>query len=186
MNKLVVNNTPLDDLKIIEQKPNNDDRGFLSRLYCKETLSDLMGQKIINQINRTLTIKKGTVRGLHFQHSPYAETKIISCLRGKIWDVAVDIRKGSPTFLKYHAEILSADNNKSYLIPEGFAHGFQTLTTNCEILYFHTENYNKDFEGSINAIDKMIGIDWPQKITECSERDRNHPMLKDDFRGIEL
>lgn len=186
MNKLVVKNTPLEDLKIIEQKPIKDDRGFLSRLYCKKTLSNLIGEKIINQINKTSTIKKGAVRGLHFQHAPYGEIKIISCLKGKIWDVAVDIRKGSPTFLKYHAEILSEDNHKSYLIPEGFAHGFQTLATNCEILYFHTENYNKDFEGSINAIDKMIGIDWPQEISECSERDRNHPMLKDDFKGIEF
>ena len=104
-------------------------------------------QKIC-QINKTLTREKGTVRGLHFQQSPYAETKIVSCLRGKVWDVVVDLREGSSTFLSYHAVELSADNHKSYLIPEGFAHGFQTLTSNCELLYFHTAEYNKGSGGS--------------------------------------
>ena len=116
----------------------------------------------------------------------YAETKIVSCIRGKVWDVAVDLRKRSPTFLHYHAEVLSEDNHKSYLIPEGFAHGFQTLTSDCEMLYFHTADYNKDFEGAINAVDLKIGIKWPQLITERSERDNNHPMLTDDFEGIVL
>ena len=94
-----------------------------------------------------------------------------------MWDVAVDLRKGSSTFLNYHAELLSSDNNKSYLIPEGFAHGFQTLTPDCEMLYFHTENYNKEFEGAINAIDPMININWPEQITQISNRDSNHSML---------
>jgi len=186
MSNIVINKTPLENLKTIGHQPSKDERGFLIRLFCQKTLSHLIEGKKICQINRTFTLKKGTVRGLHFQRLPYAETKIVSCLRGKVWDVAVDLRKGSPTFLNYHAEVLSDDNHKSYLIPEGFAHGFQTLTSDCEMLYFHTADYNKDLEGSVNAVDTKIGIKWPQPITERSERDSNHPMLTDDFKGIEL
>ena len=186
MNNLILNETPLKNLKVIEHKPYKDKRGYLSRLFCKKTLSHLLEGKIIQQINRTLTRKKGTVRGLHFQHKPNAETKIISCLSGKVWDVAVDLRKGSPTFLSYHAEILAGDNHKSYLIPEGFAHGFQTLTPDCEMLYFHTAYYYKDLEGAISSVDPMIKINWPQPITECSDRDRNNLMLTSDFKGIRV
>ena len=149
-------------------------------------ITHLINKKKICQINRTLTRKKGAVRGLHFQKPPHAETKIVSCLKGKVWDVVVDLREGSSTFLSYHAVELSADNHKSYLIPEGFAHGFQTLTSDCELLYFHTAEYNKYSEGAINAIDSKIGIEWPKKITEVSERDKNHLMLDDNFKGIKL
>ena len=186
MSNLIFYKTPLSDLKMIKHQPSKDERGFLSRLFCQKTLNHLMREKKISQINRTLTRKKGTVRGLHFQHPPYAETKIISCLRGKVWDVAVDLRKGSPTFLNYYAEILTNDNDKSYLIPEGFAHGFQTLTPDCEMLYIHTADYNKDLEGAVNAADPRVKINWPEPITECSERDSNHSMLTDEFKGIEL
>jgi dTDP-4-dehydrorhamnose 3,5-epimerase len=186
MSNLVINKTPIENLKIIDHRLSKDERGFFSRLFCQKILNHLIKQKIICQINRTFTQKKGTVRGLHFQWPSYAETKIVSCIRGKVWDVAVDLRKGSPTFLHYHAEVLSEDNHKSYLIPEGFAHGFQTLTSDCEMLYFHTADYNKDLEGAVNAVDTKIGIKWPQLITERSERDNNHPMLTDDFEGIVL
>lgn len=186
MSNIFFHTTPLKDVKLIEHKPIKDERGFFSKLFCKNSLNQLIEGKIIRQINKTLTLKKGTVRGLHFQNSPYAETKIITCLKGKVWDVAVDLRKGSPTFLHYHAEELTEDNCKSYLIPEGFAHGFQTLTSNCEMLYFHTADYNKEFEGAINAIDPIIGIKWPKPITDLSKRDSNQVMLNNNFTGIEL
>jgi|TARA_B110000977_G_scaffold36325_1_gene48666 dTDP-4-dehydrorhamnose 3,5-epimerase len=184
MSNLILRETPLKNLKLINHLPVKDERGFLSRLFCQNTLSHLINKKTIKQINKTSTKNKGTVRGLHFQYPPFAETKIISCLKGKVWDVAVDLRKGSPTFLNYHAQILSEDNYISYLIPEGFAHGFQSLTSDCEMLYFHTEDYNKDSEGAINAIDPIIGIKWPEPINERSKRDNNHPMLTNDFIGI--
>lgn len=186
MSNFIIHETPLLNLKIIEHQPSIDERGFFSRLFCQKKLNHLIEKKTILQINRTLTRKKGTVRGLHFQHSPYSETKIVSCLKGKVWDVAVDLRKGSPTFLYYHAELLTEDNHKSYLIPEGFAHGFQTLTSDCEMIYFHTADYNKDLEGVINAVDPMIGINWPQPITQRSERDNNCYMLTESFKGLEL
>ena len=118
-------NTPIEGLKVIQRKPISDERGFLSRLYCEDDFK-LMGiDKRITQINQTLTKKKGAIRGMHFQLPPFSETKIVSCISGEIFDVAVDLRKGSPTFLKWHMEILSEKNQKSFLIPEGFAHGFQ-------------------------------------------------------------
>jgi dTDP-4-dehydrorhamnose 3,5-epimerase len=184
MSNFILKETYLENLKLIEHQPNKDERGYLSRLFCQNTLSHLLEGKTIQQINKTLTRKKGTVRGLHFQYPPFAETKIITCIKGKVWDVAVDLREGSPTFLKYHAELLTDDNQKSYLIPEGFAHGFQTLTSDCEMIYFHTAQYDKNLEGAVNFVDPMININWPEQITECSKRDMSHPMLTDDFIGI--
>ena len=112
---------------------------------------------------------------MHFQHPPHAETKFISCLTGEVFDVAVDLRRGSPTFLLWHAEILSADNHKTFIIPEGFAHGFQTLTKDCEILYLHTTAYRADAEGGLNASDPRLGIQWPLSIAEQSARDSHIP-----------
>ena len=110
----------------------------------------------------------------------------MSCIKGKIWDVAVDLRKGSSTFLHYHAEILSQDNCKSLFIPEGFAHGFQTLTNNCELLYFHTLEYNSLKEGALNVLDERLKINWPLPAKQLSVRDQNHPMIDKDFLGIEI
>ena len=136
------------------------------------------------QINQTLTKLKGSVRGMHFQYPPHAETKFVSCIRGEVFDVAIDIRKGSPTYLEYHAEILTEENSKTLMIPEGFAHGFQTLTQNCEMLYFHTNEYAPKAEGVLNATDLALNIKWPLEIKEMSDRDRNHPMVTEGFEGV--
>ena len=186
MKKFSLQKTSIEDLKILIHQPINDKRGFLSRIYCQDTFQDLTKNKKIQQINHTLTKTKGTVRGLHFQKPPFAETKFISCFKGKVWDVAVDLRKESSTFLQYHAEILCEGDHKSFIIPEGFAHGFQTLSSNCEMLYLHTTSYNSKFEGLINAVDPKLGIKWPELITERSSRDANQIILDDNFIGIEL
>ena len=183
---MIFQETPIKKRKLIEHHANKDKRGSLSRLFCQKTMSRLMDGKIIKQINKSFTKKKGTVRGLHFQHSPFTETKIVSCIKGKVWDVAIDLRRESKTFLNYHAEILTEDNNKSFFIPDGFAHGFQTLTPDCEMLYFHTAEYNKKLENGINADDPIIGVKWPTVITERSERDIKLKMLDNDFKGIEI
>jgi len=177
---------PLKDLKIIQRSPIGDERGYFERLFCSKELMKLVQEKNIVHINHTLTNKKGSVRGMHFQHAPYGEIKIVSCVRGKVFDVAVDLRQSSPTLLQWHAQVLSADNHTSLLIPEGFAHGFQTLEDNCEMLYFHTVAYQPSAEGAINAQDPMLAVRWPLSITELSERDRLHPMLTHDFRGLIL
>ena len=186
MSNLNIHETPILGLKLIERQPNVDRRGYLERLFCQRTLSTLIKGKSIRQVNQTLTKNEGTVRGLHFQYPPQAEAKIVSCLRGHVWDVAVDLRAGSSTYLNYHAVVLSEENRLSYLIPEGFAHGFQTLTPNCEMLYFHTEDYDKFTEGALNALEPKLGIQWPKLISERSEKDLNIPMLKNDFTGVEL
>jgi dTDP-4-dehydrorhamnose 3,5-epimerase len=142
--------------------------------------------KSIVQINHTITHRKGTVRGLHFQYPPYAETKLVSCLRGEIFDIAVDLRHNSSTFLRWHSARLSAENRQSLLIPEGFAHGFQTLSEDCELIYLHTEAYHPESEGALNVLDPRISISWPLAISELSERDRNHDFIEEEFQGIVL
>ena len=178
--------TPLPQLKLIQRKLIGDHRGYLERMYCVDQFAAMPPGKRIAQINHTLTAKKGTARGLHFQYPPYAETKIVSCLRGEAFDVAVDVRQGSPTFLRWHAELLSAHNHRSLLIPEGFAHGFQALSDECEMLYFHTATYQPSAEGGLNLQDPMLDIPWPTTVCEVSHRDTAHPLLTDAFRGVSL
>lgn len=176
--------TPLQGLMVVQRKPIKDSRGIFARLYCDEELRQIGLTKPIAQINQSLTHRRGAVRGLHFQHPPHAETKFVSCLRGEVFDVAVDLRQGSPTFLHWHAEILSVGNYKTLVIPEGFAHGFQTLTKDCEMLYFHTAAYQPGAECGLNAKDPRLNIRWPEAITELSPRDAMHPLVTEDFSGV--
>jgi dTDP-4-dehydrorhamnose 3,5-epimerase len=178
--------TLLDGLWIVQRKPINDQRGFFCRFFCAEEFEVVGWKKPIAQINHTCTVTSGAIRGLHFQYPPYAESKIVSCLSGEVYDVAVDIRKGSPTFLQWHGEILSAVNQRSLLIPEGFAHGFQTLTENCELIYLHSEAFHSQAEGALHLADPGIGIVWPLAAAELSERDHNHPFIDSAFAGLSL
>lgn len=178
--------TPIKDLWIVQRQPLEDDRGFFCRFFCAEEFKVVGMEKTIAQMNHTYTIKKGSVRGLHFQYPPHAECKIVSCLKGEVYDVAVDIRQNSPTFLQWHSEILSAENKKSLLIPEGFAHGFQTLAENCEMMYLHTAPFSGLSEAAINISDPKIGIHWPLPITDISDRDRQHPFITEKFKGVEI
>ena len=185
-NKFKFVKTPLNGLIRLEHKLIGDDRGHFSRLYCAEDLIGVGNNKSIAQINHTLTRKKGTVRGMHFQYPPHSETKIVSCIKGEVYDVAIDLRKGSSTFLKWHAEILRENDCASLYIPDGFAHGFQTMTSDCELLYFHTDFYSPREEGAVNAFDPFLKIDWPLKVTEISKRDSSHSFLNIEFTGIEI
>jgi dTDP-4-dehydrorhamnose 3,5-epimerase len=178
--------TKLKNNYLIQHDNFEDNRGSFKRVFCQKNFQNLIQNKTIRQINHTFTKKAGTVRGLHFQHPPFSEIKIISCLKGKVWDVAVDLRKDSPTFLQYHSVILSENSFQSFLIPEGFAHGFQTLTNNSEMLYFHTADYNIDAEHALNALDPLLAIQWPKAITEQSDRDKNIIKLDKNFSGITL
>lgn len=177
---------PLPGLKLLQRKRLEDTRGFLSRFYCAQEFASYGFNKPISQINHTLTRNRGAVRGLHYQHPPHAEIKLVSCLKGEIFDVAVDLRKDSPTFLKWHGEILSEQNQRSLLIPEGFAHGFQALCEDCELIYLHSAPYCKDAEAALNVMDPKVGIIWPLEITDLSERDRLHRMIEDEFEGMIL
>jgi dTDP-4-dehydrorhamnose 3,5-epimerase len=176
--------TPLPGLTLVQRKPIVDERGFLARFWCAEEFSVAGWTRPIAQINHTLTRRRGAVRGMHFQHPPHAEIKLVSCLRGEIFDVAIDLRKGSPTFLNWHGAALSAANQRSLLIPEGFAHGFQALTDDCELLYLHSAPYTPAAEGALNPTDPRLAIAWPLAIGELSDRDRNHSMLGGNYEGI--
>lgn len=171
MNRFKIDKTKLDGLTVVTRKPLGDNRGFFQRLFCNNEMKPIIGDKQIVQINHTHTRRLGTIRGLHFQNPPYSEMKIVSCLRGRIFDVAVDLRKESPSYLCWHSEILSSDNYRSLVIPEGFAHGFQTLEDNCEIVYLHTAPFVSEAEDGIDAFDPKISIDWPLKLSERSSRD---------------
>lgn len=177
---------PLSGLKLVQRKPIADARGFFARFYCADEFRAAGVDKPVAQINHTFTRKKGAVRGLHFQHPPHAETKIVSCLSGEVFDVAVDLRSGSSTFLRWHGEILSAENQRSLLIPEGFAHGFQTLSEDCELLYLHTMPFHPAAEGALNIAEPALAIRWPLPVGEMSERDRAHPFIDTHFSGIRL
>lgn len=186
MSRFAITDLPLSGLKRVERQKLGDSRGFLSRVFCADELAQAGWCKPIVQINHTYTAKRGTVRGMHFQRSPHAEMKLVSCLRGEVWDVAVDLRSGSPTFLQWHAERLSAENGFAMLIPEGFAHGFQTLTDDVELFYCHSAAYVPTAEAGLNSADQKLGISWPLPISELSVRDSQHPMLDEQFTGLVL
>jgi len=167
------------------QRPRLEDaRGFLSRLFCAAEFAGAGWPGPVAQINHSYTRQCGTVRGLHFQHAPDAEDKLVSCLRGEVFDVAVDLRRGSPTLLRWHGERLSASNGRALLIPRGFAHGFQALSDDCELLYLHSSPYVPQSERAVHVCEPRIGIAWPLPITELSARDAAHPYLDAEFCGV--
>lgn len=184
MSRFAITDLPLAGLKLVERQRLGDSRGFLSRLFCAEELAAAGWRKPIAQINQTYTGTRGTVRGMHWQHPPNAEMKLVSCIRGEVWDVAVDVRAGSPTFLQWHAQCLSAAYGLALLIPEGFAHGFQTLTADVELLYCNSAAYNSSAEAGLNPQDARLAINWPLPITELSARDADHALIESGFEGV--
>ena len=135
-------------------------------------------------MNHSVSYAKGTLRGMHFQHPPFREIKLVPCIAGTVMDVIVDIRQGSPTFLQWQAVELSAENNRMIYIPEGFAHGFQTLQDNSALIYHHTEFYTPGAEGGIRYDDPLVGIQWTLPVSIISQRDAGHPLLDHKFKGI--
>ena len=177
---------PLEGAYLIDPDPFKDNRGLFARVFCRQELKEIGHTKGIAQINHSVTVQKGAIRGMHFQHPPKAEIKIVKCLRGSVFDVIIDFRRNSSTFLKWHGEVLSDKNLKMIYIPEGFAHGFQTLEENCELLYLHTEFYSSKHEGVVRFDEPMVGIEWPLPVTEVSRRDQTHPYLDKSFKGVIL
>ena len=169
---------------VIDLEPSVDDRGWFARFFCKREFEAIGHTKEWVQLNHSVTIKKAALRGMHFQVPPFSEIKMVRCISGSVYDVIIDIRKDSDTFLKWHGVELSAENKRMIYIPEGFAHGFQCLTDNAELIYHHTEFYRPNAEGGIRYNDPAVGIDWPLVVTEISERDRMHALLDENFKGI--
>ncbi len=176
MSRFVSHPTPLDGLVVIQRKPIADERGFFARFFCRHELAAFGFGGPIAQINHTLTRQRGAVRGLHYQRAPHQETKLVSCIAGEVFDVAVDLRPDFPSYLHWHGEILSAGNARAMLIPRGFAHGFRTLAEDCQLIYLHDEAYAPAFEAGVNPLDPRLGVAWPLEISQMSERDRVPPI----------
>ncbi len=171
-------------LLLLRRKTLEDRRGSFTRLFCAETFRAFGFSTSISQVNHTLTRQAGTIRGLHFQHPPHAEVKVVSCLRGSVFDVAVDLRRDSPTFLQWRSACLAPGQANTLVIPEGFAHGFQTLEADCELLYFHSAAYHPEAEAGLHPLDPRLAIAWPQPVTDLSDRDQGHPFLPSDYSGL--
>lgn len=174
---MFIHKTKLNNVYIIELDPRKDKRGYFIRLFAKEELKKLGISFNIVHINESKTLKKGTIRGLHLQKKPKQEDKIIRCLKGKIFDVAVDLRKNSPTYGQWISQILTEDNNKLFLVPKGFAHGFQALTNNCIIQYFVTQYYSPASERGVRWDDPLLSISWPIDNPILSDKDNSWPFL---------
>lgn len=176
--------TSLDGLYEIHATPVGDARGRFTRLFCEQELASIRPGLHFTQINLSETHGCGTLRGLHYQTSPAAEAKLIRCLRGRVFDVAVDLRAGSPTFLQWHALELTADNYRAVFIPEGFAHGFQTLTDEVHLLYMHTAPWTPTCEAGLRHDDPRLAITWPLEVTAISKRDGDYALINDSFTGV--
>jgi len=172
-------NTAIEGICIIEPQVFEDPRGWFMETYSKEKLAKQGIDTDFIQDNHSFSANRGTIRGLHFQINPKAQAKLVRCTRGRILDVAVDIRKGSPTYKKWVSVELSEENKKQLFIPKGFAHGFATLTDNVEIQYKVDEYYSPENDRSIRFDDPEINVDWGIENPILSEKDMNAPLLKD-------
>jgi dTDP-4-dehydrorhamnose 3,5-epimerase len=186
MSRLTVLDTPLTGLKEVVRQRMGDTRGTFSRIFCEAELQMAGWCRPIAQINQTVTMKAGAVRGLHYQNAPHAEMKLVSCLMGEVWDVAVDLRPSSATFLQWYGTHLSANNGRALLIPEGFAHGFQALCDEAQLLYCHSSAYVPASEAGLDALDRRLAIAWPLPITVRSSRDLGLPAVDSHFCGARV
>ena len=183
-----MNITPLaiDGAYLISAQKHQDDRGEFMRLFCQPSLHKILSGEQIIQMNLSMTHETGAIRGMHYQLPPHAETKLVRCLQGEVFDVVVDLRQGSTTFLQWHAEVLNPDTAHMLLIPKGCAHGFQVLKPNSQLLYAHTQAYMPQAEAGVRFDDPLLGIDWPVSMTMVSDRDRPHVLLSTHYQGIVL
>jgi dTDP-4-dehydrorhamnose 3,5-epimerase len=178
--------TGINGLYAVQVKKLEDERGLFARTFCKNEFKQIGFDKEFVQFNHSFNRYKGTVRGMHFQQAPYAETKLIRCIQGAVYDVAVDLRKDSPTFLQHFGMELTEENMLSVLIPEGFAHGFQTLQHNSSLIYHHTQFYTPNADAGICFDDSALNIDWPLPAVMVSHKDRSYKMIDNNFKGITI
>ncbi len=176
--------TPLQDAYLIELTPFKDDRGSFARTFCMKEFAQIGHTKPFMQINHSINTHKGTVRGMHFQRQPHREIKLVRCIKGKVYDVIIDLRKNSPTFLQHFGVELSKDNDLMLYVPEGFAHGFQSLEDHSELLYNSTEYYTPTSEGGVRFDDPLFGIQWKLPPVNVSPKDQIHPLLDNHFEGL--
>ena len=178
------NTTEINRVSLIELSSFQDERGSFTRWYCEEVLKDILGGRKVVQANHSTPSSVGALRGLHFQRPPYAETKLIRCIRGAVFDVVVDLRTNSETYLQVFSVELREGDDRLLKVPEGCAHGFQVLECDSELLYLHTQPYAPAFEGGLRYNDPAVAIEWPLAVVDVSDRDLNHPLIDDQFSGV--
>ena len=174
---MIFTTTALKDAFIIDVEQKSDHRGFFARGFCAQEFLTHGLKPTVAQCNLSFNHKKGTVRGMHYQIAPAAETKLVRCTQGAIYDVIIDMRPESPTFLSHIGVELTADNHRALYVPEMFAHGYQTLTDNTEVTYQVGEFYTPGYERGLRYDDPFFSIDWPLAVTEISEKDLNWTLL---------
>ncbi len=177
--------TPLGGLFEIRTESVGDARGRFSRLFCEHELAAIRPGLHFTQVNLSHTGERGCIRGMHYQTPPAAEAKLIRCLRGRVCDVAVDLRAHSLTFLRWHALELGEDSNNAVFIPEGFAHGFQALSNDVQLLYLHTAPWTPACEAGVRFDDPRLGIAWPLPVGQVSDKDRGYAAIDACFRGVQ-
>jgi dTDP-4-dehydrorhamnose 3,5-epimerase len=172
---MIFTETKLKDAYIIELKKMGDQRGFFARAWCQREFDEhgLVSQVV--QANLSYNKAKGTLRGMHYQRAPYAETKLIRCIRGALYDVIIDLRPDSPTYMQWLGVELTTENHKMLYVPEGFGHGFQTLVDNTEAFYQVSEFYTPNAEGGIRYDDPAFNIEWPLEVQVISDKDKSWP-----------
>jgi dTDP-4-dehydrorhamnose 3,5-epimerase len=169
--------TPLAGAFVVDLKRLEDERGFFARAFCREEFAEQGLNAAVAQCNISFNPKRGTLRGLHFQVEPHAEAKLVRCTQGAVWDVIVDLRPESPTFKKPFSLELNAASRRALYIPEGFAHGFQTLSDDAEVLYMMAESFHPESARGVRWDDPAFGIEWPIADPTMSDRDRAFPLF---------
>ncbi len=177
--------TPLNGAYLIELERRGDDRGFFARFFCEKEFAAAGAETRFVQINNSLSARKGTLRGMHYQLAPSAEVKVVRCLKGSLYDVIADLRPDSPTFGQWFGAELNAENRLMMYVPRGCAHGLLTLADDTEALYLVSDSYAADRERGIRWNDPWLGIEWPIAPVEISPKDRAWPDFDPDYHGVE-
>lgn len=181
---MIFNETSIPGVFLIDLEKRGDDRGFFARAFCSREFRDHGLVTEFVQVNNSLTAQKGTLRGMHYQLPPSAETKIVRCLRGAFWDCVLDVRPESPTFGQWFGSELTEDNRRMMYVPKGFAHGFLTLTDDAEAFYLVDATYAPTLERGVRWNDPMFGISWPAEPRFLSDKDRNYSDFKPEHAGV--
>ena len=182
---MIIEKTPLLGALLLQPQAFCDQRGRFERVFCQHELAAAGVDAHIVQVNHSLTRAVGAIRGLHYQRPPQAEGKFVTCIRGSVFDVIVDLRRDSATFLHWYGVTLSAESAHVLYAPPGCAHGFQVLRQDSELLYLHTAYYTPELEGGVRYDDPLLNIPWPTVPRDLSERDTRHPLLSRDFLGLD-
>jgi dTDP-4-dehydrorhamnose 3,5-epimerase len=175
---MIFTETPLSGAFVLELELREDERGFFARTFCVDEFAEHGLQPVVAQANLSFNHTKGTLRGMHYQVAPSEEAKLVRCTAGAIYDVIVDLRPGSPTYRSHFGLELNARNRKALYVPEMFAHGYQTLADNSEVVYQVSERYAPGQEAGLHHDDPALGIEWPLQVTVISEKDAALPRLE--------